>query len=662
VIYEGIQRNHRTRISAQLVADIFDRVAHHRYRNMTTHELKLIAQKEGFDPSLYAVWYPKLYRDTLRNRLVAEQQGAAEGFGRAASQLEQEAASQGAAFGHLRELLDPRSQHAVVVGADNLKDLYAQLENPRFKSERGTLIPRAAADEMLASTKETAFGRVMERLKTLQSRAVLGGLNLNWLQADAVVNTLVGTVFGGTSPAAYFQQHRFFRDLPPDVKRWAHDELDVGNARSNTHIPRLGATVNNRFANYFRFLRESPWGQRVRPVQRTINAFLSFERGVANNPQRRALAYHLLRKEAFRQLDQDVGALNGIMHRVSSVFTLGAHTPEAVQKQMVQIVRNKREFEEIGRRTADILGDWTTFTALERKTLGRYFFFYPYLRYSMKLAFYTLPLDHPIRLALVANLANLNMDEQRRLVGGTGDDAYLLAGRYFYRDANGQMHEYNVRTFNPVGNTVTEAQTSGDLLQLLPPVFTIALGQVMKRDIYRDRSWRVKGTANEQAANDIGPLDGLLGTTRWRILAKQIIELPPITRELAKYMLPGEQGDDSLPFSPRPTQFKDPERQAQAQAKLKRERVSLAERFLRDQFRAITSQPSDIEDVLKRRHGHLPGGAGAQGKAGPPPGMSTREYHMLLEEARREARSAQPSTRREQDLLLKEARQAAGVR
>jgi hypothetical protein len=630
IIYEGIQRNHRTRISAQLVADVFDRVAHHRYRNMTTHELKKLAQKEGFDPSLYAVWYPKLYRDTLRNRLVGEMQGAASGAGRAATDVETAAGAQGGAFTHLADLLDPKSRDGAIVAADNMRDLHALLDSSRFKAERGTLIPRAAADELLSSTKETAAGRLMERLKTLQSRAVLGGLNINWVQADAVVNTLVATVLGGASPASFIQQRAFFRGLPPAVKDWAHEELDIGTSRSNVHIPRLGATVNNRFVNFFRFWRESPWGQRVRPIQRTINTFLKAERAIGNNPQRRALAYHLLRKEAFRQLDTDVGHMNAVFNRVASIFTGGAYTPESVRKQMLAIVHNKHEFEEIGRRTADILGDWTTFTALERKTLGRYFFFYPYLRYSMKLAFYTLPLDHPVRLAILANLANLNMDEQRKLIGGTDADTYLAAGRYFYRDAKGQMHEYNVRTFNPVGNVVTESQTSADLLQLMPPAFTIALGQIEKRDIYRGRDWRVKGTADRTAASDIGPLDGLLGTTRWRVLAKQLIELPPLTREIAKYMLPGEQGDDSLPFSPRPTVFKDPVRQAQADAKRQRDTTSLAGRFLRDQFRAFTSQPSDITDVLQRRHAHLtrrhrraiPGGQ-RSGFGGSPTGSST---------------------------------------
>lgn len=659
IIYEGIQRNHRKRISAQLVVDVFDRVAHPRYRNMATHELKKLAQKEGFDPSLYAVWYPKLYRDTLRNRWVGEQEGAAAGAGSAATNLETAAAAQGAAFGHLKDLLDPSSKDSAIVAANNVRDLYAQLDNPRFKAERGTLIPRAAADELLSSSKETAFGRLMERLKTAQSRAVLGALNLNWVQADALVNSLVATVIGGASPAAFVQQRAFFRNLPADLRRFAHDELDVGTARSNTHIPRMGATVNNRFVNFFRLWRESPWGQRLRPIQRTINTFLKAERAVGNNPQRRALAYHLLRKEAFRQLDTNVGHLNGVLNRVASIFSGGAYTPASVQKQMVQIIRNKREFEQIGRATADILGDWTTFTALERKTLGRYFFFYPYLRYSMKLAFYTLPLDHPVRLAILANLANLNMDEQRRLIGATEADTYLVAGRYFYRDDKGAMHEYNVRTFNPIGNVVTESQTSADLLQLMPPVFTIALGQIEKRDIYRGRDWRVKGTANREAGKDIGPLDGLLGTTRWRVLAKQLIELPPLTREIAKYMLPGEQGDDSLPFSPRPTVFKDPERQAQANKKLQREKVSLAQRFLQDQFRAFTPKTSDITDVLQRRHAHLPGGAGAKGK---PAGMSQREYDTLLREARREAQSTGTPTKREQDLLLREARQAAGVR
>jgi hypothetical protein len=436
-----------------------------------------------------------------------------------------------------------------------------------------------------------------------------------------------------------------------------HDELDVGTSRSNTHIPRLGATANNRFVNFFRYLRESPWGQRLRPVQRSINAFLTLERSVGNNPQRRALAYHLLRKEAFRQLDQDVGHLNGLLHRAASIFTGGTYTNAKVRDHMVAVMRNKPLFEEISRQTSEILGDWTTFTALERKTLGRYLFFYPYLRYSLRMAFYTLPLDHPIRLAIIANLANLNMDEQRELLGATEEDAYLLAGRYFYRDADGKMHEFNVRTFNPVGNVITESEESHDLLQLAPPAITIALGQVMKRDIYRDRAWRVHGSASEDELRDIGPLDGLLGSTRWRILAREIIDLPPLTREIAKYMTPGEQGDDSLPFAPRPTVFKDEKRQRQAEDKREREAISFAERFLQSQVRAFFPKESDIEDVLQRRHQRKPGGK----KEGKPAGMSTREYQLLIREAREEASTAKP-TAREQRLLLEEAREAAGVR
>ena len=605
VIYDGIQRNVKARITGRLVADLYDRHAHPTYRDMTLSELKAAIEREGYDPSEVAIVFPGMARDTLR-----AQEGQALAAGREAvneaeiGDLDRLAqAVEGSAV-----LLDGRGPRGLNMRRGDyqgamatVEDLAALAEDPRYRTVKGALYPRGAYDELFNSVKgETALGRAIEKMKTVQSKLVLGPGNVNWVISDAIGNAAVMAFAGGVGPVTFLKAQAWFRGLDDVTKARLEDLVDVGMQRSNVHRPKMGSTVNSRLANTWRALRQTPLGKEHSPLMRAasqvlgrhpinvvVDGWFSLERTVANDPFRRAYLYKLTRSEAFRELDAKAGKLNATLERMQGTLTLGP------RDRMAKIARDRRQMEDLARQVNDILGDWSTFTNAERRLIGRALFFYPYLRYSLRLVAYTLPVHHTIRLAVLANLAALSAREQQELVGATKQDWPLMLGRYFFK-RDGVVWEYSARTLNPAGNVFTESEGSEEYLQLLPPAATVALGQILKTDLYRNKPWRTGGKARG------GPTDLI---TRGRILAAEVLQLPVATRELQNYFLPGEQGNDSLFWDPRPTSFKDPKWQKQAQEKYAREKsASLWEQFLRDQLRVLRARKSNVPDALKRRH------------------------------------------------------------
>jgi hypothetical protein len=276
---------------------------------------------------------------------------------------------------------------------------------------------------------------------------------------------------------------------------------------------------------------------------------------------------------------------------------------------MRKLLEDRALVEELGRRVDNALGDYHSFTAIERRYIGRFFFFYPYARFAVRVAFYTLPVEHPVRTAIALRVGELTEEEQRELLGVGPEEAdsmrALMFGRVFTRDdESGELREQNVRTVNPLGNPITESRGSESILGVLPPVYQWALGQIEKRDVYRDQPWNVGGEFTRPTTDpDLGgPFEN--AGIRGRILLRQMLELPVPSRELLKHFLPGPQSTESLPFPglQRPLRHKSPEAAYQDIQKEKRDRATgLAQQILESQLRLFFSKPSDIAGQVDRR-------------------------------------------------------------
>jgi hypothetical protein len=614
VIFEGIQRNIKQRHNAELIMRTFDRLAHPKARRMSAQELKRFIEREGIDLSQVAIWFPGRFEEGLRRLGEAGEEM------RAAGQRVKEGDGMDPG-GDAGGVVLPDDSATVglmrdsIVKVDNLRALDAALE--KFEGEGGTIVPRAAYNEIFSSTKgDTQAGRVMQRLSSLQSRAVLGTLNVNWLLADTMANGAMAFLMEGVTPVEYARGISFMRRMPEHLRREIDSELDIGRFKSQTYIPHMGSTANSAFVNRWRALRSIPPGTdarpltraagaalRARPIQRGIDQFLRLERTVANIPPRQAVFYKLLRDEAFRRMDEEIGAANRLTNRLVGHFT------KSPEKMMLDLLEDKGMVEELGRRVDNALGDYQSFTSIERRTIGRLFFFYPYARFAIRALFYTLPVEHPIRMSVAMRLGSLTEQEQRELLGVGEDEAddlrSLMFGRAVYRDEKGELKEFNVRTVNPFGNPITESKGSESILGVLPPVYQWALGQIEKRDIYRDQPWNIGGEFTRPTTDPkLG--DGLLEAmwNRSKILARNLIELPVPSRELAKHLMPGPQSSESLPFPGMvvPLRHKDPKMKREDEAKALRDaEETFAEQIMRSQLRLFVSKPSDILGQIDRR-------------------------------------------------------------
>ena len=597
VVFDGIQRNTKAMVTTRLVQEIADRAADNRYGRLTPLQAKKVIESNGWDPREVALWFPDQMRDafsgTLQERYLGERGGA--------------------------ELVDTVSDAPMIKTALD-RSMYALADVPDHLQNAGArIVLRSVMDELQSMSKETSAGRFLERLKSLQSRTVLGTFNINWLLSDMIGNTAVAGLLGRASPVDLIRMHSLYRRMKPADRQALEAIMDTGQARFGTAKGHMGATVGGGgFADQWRALRSTPlasdknpllksgaWLMRRHPVSTPINAFLKFEKGLASDPQRQAVFMRFMRSEAFRRLDADMGQLNGLLNRVVPKWFGGK---QGLDETLMAIAKDQKAVMEIARQMNDVMGDYSTFTNLERRTLARVLFFYPYLRYSLRLTFWTLPIHHPIRFNIMTSLSTLTEEEQRQLVGAKESDWPLMMGRFFFKDPNGVIREFNLSTLNPTGNAFTQAEGSQDLLALLPPVYQEVAAQVLKRDLYRNRDWRTGGQAapytDPKTGEKVNPPTDLW--TRFKIAVNDLaVSSNPVFRAMSQYFGPGEQGNDSI-FGSDPTVFRSPQRQKDAAAKKKRDQglmPSLSEGFLNQQLKTVKSRKSNIPDAIKRKHG-----------------------------------------------------------
>ena len=218
--------------------------------------------------------------------------------------------------------------------------------------------------------------------------------------------------------------------------------------------------------------------------------------------------------------------------------------------RILEAMKDPRLFEEHAQAVRDYLGDYSTYTAKERRTLGRFTMFYGFTRYALRLAFYTMPVKHPIMTAIGLELGKLHDDELHRLFGEDvpvwEQGSAFIGGRKFA-----------LERMNPFFNAI-QYQGPGSLLQVGSPFAAIAADQIAGKNIAFDRLWRVGGsTAYVIHGKDVSYGD------RGRIALASLLRLSPYFRLAEKTGIPGvaaplrgAQSDTSSLVFPEPTQYK----------------------------------------------------------------------------------------------------------
>jgi hypothetical protein len=167
----------------------------------------------------------------------------------------------------------------------------------------------------------------------------------------------------------------------------------------------------------------------------------------------------------FVDLNKHMGEANGLMNKLIDVTKL---PPE---KQTEWLRANSKHIEHYGNLIDEALGDFTKFSKAER-VANNTVMFYPWIRFSLRWAFKTLPSRHPILLNIASQLIKMNNEE---LTGIFGEEppADMLGNMKLpekFPVIGGRI--IDTRKYVPTGNSLMELfndQDTASALGLLPP-------------------------------------------------------------------------------------------------------------------------------------------------------------------------------------------------
>ena len=626
----NIKRRYNWNKTAELYAELADPV----YRDMSPMRLRQAIQNGEFDENEVVLWSPGMMRDEesliAREIAAAEREAPVDNIG--LSNLRKRGSVRGGADidvaqdGQARVHMAIQNSTIVPQGETSIKQLLtakiqdAYLASPEpvspddFRRAKFTVIPRAAHDEIFDGTKPSGAGlRSVSVLQGKISRTILA--NPVWLQFQFASNAFLTGLVSGTGPVTLVKAYVWWKKLPDEVKRAV--EPYVGIHRWYDEQNKIGASQFkfgplNDLTNAWRGLKTTPFWEKGAQVN-PLTAFFRAD-NAQNNFFRKAVLYNRVKREAYREMGEDTGMAIRLQNQLFDKLDPTSLGPE---EQMRYLLSRRDLIEEHAQYVDSILGNWTTYTALERRALSRFFLFYGFLRFSLKLTFYTMPMKHPVTSEIMLKLGQLQHDELKRIFGS--DIPPWEIGNYY---TAGKKTRIEVARINPYFNLyqsmfgltreqVREQLSDGGkadqknryelgpefgginllaIFSYVPPYMAIVADQLYKsQSAFAAKPWT---TNQDPAYKSAGlPWQGEGGVSladRGQILWNQVLRLSPYYRALEQTGVPGrkpnepfgpmrgKQTTDSTWFSPNPTEYSDRDVDG-------RRRIRYNQKIMRDQ-------------------------------------------------------------------------------
>jgi hypothetical protein len=428
------------------------------------------------------------------------------------------------------------------------------------------------------------WGRALDVLwKQKPARIMLGLANTAWLSFQMMSNGILSGLSGAVNPFDYVAAQRWFKSLTPEERLAIEPELGI--TRHHHHIgdqTHLGAATNARFVNAWRAFKQT---KVMRAAHKGNPLDLMFRADEAqNNFFRRTVFYTDAKREAYKRMGASWRSIDGIQKKLMSILSI-KHDGH----RLVALGRHRDQVEQHAEHVREWLGDYLTYTSQERRTIARSVMFYGYLRFSLRLVFWTMPIRHPIMAAILGDLGRMGAQEIKQLLGVEPEEnvpVSILAQAYFGTPAEIRRQDrgagsINFGRMNPFLNAITQMQRPTQTFGLFSPLVQAEMDQVFQQSTFTGREWRIDGRptpAESQRLDDyygswieqldmdfpeleLGPvtIPGHEGSPRGRILQRQLLSLAQPFRLWEDATLFGSQSDDALPWSPRPMRFKDEE-------------------------------------------------------------------------------------------------------
>lgn len=457
-------------------------------------------------------------------------------------------------------------------------------ELARQAQHRFLVVPREVGETLdgVSSKMDNTFWRAAEIvLKQKPARILLGAANVPWLAFQIASNAMLTGLGGGINPWNIHGAHKWFKALTPDEREAVEAELGITHGHHfGMDQPHLGAT-NLRMVSFWRAYKKSRvgrYGPQTAPRHIMDLMFKADEK--QNNFFRRVLFYDRARKEAYRRMGHSWKGIDTAMTR--AMDRVMARPPH---QQVHLIARHGAEFEAVAKHVNNFLGDYLRFTPAERFALQRNVMFYGYLRFSLRFAFYTMPVAHPVMAAIMANIGRMGAGEIKDLMGVPDNyqlPTSILAQTYFgtRKDAEGnELRSLPLGRFNPFLNALTQLDGLQQAIGVVSPFYQMLVDQAFEESSFTGRDWRIGGrptpAESERPRDYYGSAQGLLnpgaydfpgheGSPRNRIAENAVLNLAYPYRVATQTGIPGiakplepNQSDDALLWRPQPMTYAD---------------------------------------------------------------------------------------------------------
>ncbi len=527
IVERSAAQNIKRKFNWNLVADT---VSEHvlpwsRNKRFTAYELQKEILRRGIDPESVRLWNPRLMREAREGATAA---------------------------GHGVDALDPSFSSAHVQTA--LQHATASLDDlatnqAQFRAAGWQVAPRHAVEEVMdtatAGRAEGKVARGYDITKGQLSRVLLA--NPAWLGFQVASNSLMSGL-AGIGPADFARSARFFRKM--DRAQRADLEALFGVHGWYKEQRRMGA-AGGRWTRTWEAVKDTPFYRRGLEGKSPLDALFFRPDNAQNNFFRRALMYNRVKRETYRRLGEDATQIVRLQQRLTGMLKGG---PE---EQMLAVARNPRIIEQYAQHVDDFLGNWTRYTAKERHVFSRFVMFYGFLRFATRLAFYTMPVKHPIMSSILLQLGRLEKDEITRIFG-TSPPPWEYGNLYapftgFGRTPSKADASRRVPTTRlvPFFNALQYAESPGSVIGMLNPVVGIAANQIAGKNVPLDQPYTVRGkSAYVQRSGDLSAGD------RLRLAAAEFLHLAPAERAVEAAVLRGKQTSDSSLLFPRPVKYR----------------------------------------------------------------------------------------------------------
>lgn len=425
-------------------------------------------------------------------------------------------------------------------------------------------------------------------MKSIPSRVILGLANVPWLTFQIASNASL-SLLSGANPFDIVGAIRWWRQLTPEQRRAIEPYIGVGPYHGDAEKRYMGSTIDRapagrmdprHWMNAWRAFRETTLGKTLftvgdrRVTAERLNPIDMFLRADAaqNNMFRRWVFYSKAKREAGRAMGREMqgaGALQARLFGDGGPFEEGLLLPVRGER----LIANQRLLEEHAEHVRRWLGNYESFTALERRYLSRNIMFYGFLRFSLRFTLYTMPVGHPITTAILSQLGRLGADDVKRLLG---TDPQVPVGKSAARRKEsvpvfalssaiwgkpGDLKAAPFGRMHPMLNALASIQGPNQLLGLLSPVIGVVVDQMGHRSMFRDREWRVNGLPTPPESQQPAGYFNNMGT-RGRVMLQTFLRMVAPYRAAEEHGIPGivepmlgPQGDDSLLFSQRPLTY-----------------------------------------------------------------------------------------------------------